>query len=301
MAGVHVLVTGSHGLIGTALVQALQLGGHNVRRAVRGDATPPDVAWDIPSKSIDTKALEGVEAVVHLAGEGVASKRWTAAQKQRILRSRVDGTRLLAEALAGLDRPPAVLVSGSAVGFYGDRGDEELTEDSAPGDDFLSQVCREWEGATAPAADAGVRVVNLRTGIVQTARGGALRKQLPLFKVGLGGRLGSGKQWTSWISLADEIGVILHALRHDSLHGPVNATAPHPVTNAELTKALAAAVRRPAVLPVPRAALSIALGREMAASLLASQRALPTKLQADGFTFRHTSIEDGLAAALRDV
>ena len=301
MAGVHVLVTGSHGLIGTALGQALQLGGHKVRRAVRGNATPPDVAWDIPSKSIDAKALQGVEAVVHLAGEGVASKRWTAAQKQRILRSRVDGTRLLAEALADLDRPPAVLVSGSAVGFYGDRGDEELTEDSAPGGDFLSQVCQEWEAATAPAADAGVRVVNLRTGIVQTARGGALRKQLPLFKLGLGGRLGSGKQWTSWVSLADEIGVILHALRSDSLHGPVNATAPHPVTNTDLTKALAAAVRRPAVLPVPRPALSIALGREMAASLLASQRALPTKLQADGFTFRHTSIEDGLAAALRDV
>lgn len=297
----NVLVTGSHGLIGTALVQALQLGGHKVRRAVRGPATPPDVTWDIPSKYIDTKALAGVEAVVHLAGEGVASKRWTAAQKQRILRSRVDGTCLLAEALADLDRPPAVLVSGSAVGYYGDRGDEELTEDSSPGDDFLSGVCQEWEAATAPAAEAGVRVVTIRTGIVQTARGGALRKQLPLFRLALGGRLGSGRQWVSWISLADEIGVILHALRRDSLHGPVNATAPEPVTNAEFTKALAAAVRRPAVLPVPRAALSIALGREMAASLLASQRVLSTRLQADGFTFRHASIQDGLAAALRDV
>ncbi|HEX2040820.1 MAG TPA: TIGR01777 family oxidoreductase [Acidimicrobiales bacterium] len=297
----NVLVTGSHGLIGSALVQALQLGGHKVRRAIRGAANPPDVTWDIPSMYIDAKALEGVEAVVHLAGEGVAARRWNAAQKERIRGSRVDGTRLLSEALADLDRPPAVLVSGSAVGWYGDRGNEVLTEDSPPGDDFLSRVCQEWEAATAPAADAGVRVVHLRTGIVQTARGGALRKQLPLFRAGLGGRLGNGLQWVSWISLADEIGAVLHVLRRDSLHGPVNATAPNPVTNAELTKALGRALHRPAVLPVPRLALSVALGAEMAASLLGSQRALPTRLEADGFTFRHPTVDDGLAAALRDV
>jgi uncharacterized protein (TIGR01777 family) len=297
-----VLVTGSHGLIGSAVVQALELGGHRVRRAVRGGTpTPPDVAWDIPAGRIDMQALEGVDAVVHLAGEGVASRRWTAKQKERVRRSRVDGTRLLCEALAELAHPPAVLVSGSAVGYYGDRGDEVLTEDSAPGTDFLARLCQEWEGATAAAEAAGVRVVHLRTGIVQTARGGALKKQLPLFRLGLGGRLGSGEQWTSWISLHDEVGAILHALRRDSLHGPVDATAPQPVTNAELTRALAKALRRPAVFPVPRPALSTVLGREMAASLLSSQRALPTRLEADGFTFRHTTIDEGLAAALRDV
>jgi uncharacterized protein (TIGR01777 family) len=297
---VIVLVTGSHGLIGSALVQALQLGGHKVRRAVRGTATPPDVTWDVPSMYIDAKALEGVDAVVHLAGEGVAARRWNAAHKERVRRSRADGTRLLSEALADLDRPPTVLVSGSAIGYYGDRGDEVLTEDSPPGDDFLSGVCQEWEAATRPAEEAGIRVVHLRTGIVQTARGGALRKQLPLFRAALGGRLGTGRQWVSWVSLADEVGAILHALRRDSLRGPVNATAPNPVTNADFTKALSGALHRPAVLPVPRAALSVVLGREMAASLLASQRVLPDRLEADGFTFRHPTIDEGLAAALRD-
>jgi len=298
---VNVVVTGSHGLIGTALVQALRLGGHSVRRAVRGTASPPDVSWDVNAMYIDKAALTGVDAVVHLAGEGVAARRWTPAHKERVRRSRADGTRLLAEALADLDRPPAVMVSGSAVGYYGDRGDEVLTEESPSGDDFLSGVCREWEAATAPAEEAGVRVVHLRTGIVQTARGGALRKQLPLFRAGLGGRLGHGRQWFSWISLADEIGVILHCMRRDSLHGPVNATAPDPVNNAAFTKALGRAVHRPTVVPVPRLALSIALGREMAASLLASQRVLPDRLEADGFTFRHATVDDGLAAALRDV
>lgn len=300
----NVLVTGSHGLVGTALVPALQLGGHNVRRAVRGgpgQASGRDVAWDIPSRSIDTKALRGVDLVVHLAGEGVAARRWSAAHKERVRGSRVDGTRLLAEALADMIRPPRVLVSASAVGYYGDRGDEELTEDSEPGDDFLGEVCQAWEEATEPAEHAGIRVVHLRTGIVQSARGGALRKQLPLFRVGLGGRLGSGEQWVSWISLHDEVGVILHALRSEDLAGPVNATAPHPVTNAELTKALARAVHRPARLPVPRMALRVALGAEMAASLLASQRVLPARLDAHGYSFRHPTIAEGLAAALRDI
>lgn len=290
----NVLVTGSHGLIGTALAQALKLGGHNVRPAVRGET------WDIPARRFDRSALDGIDAVVHLAGEGIGARRWSKAQKARIMSSRVDGTALLADAIAACDAPPRVLVSGSAVGFYGERGDEELTEGSGPGDDFLSEVCQAWEAATAPASEAGVRVVHLRTGIVLSGRGGALKKQLPLFRVGLGGRLGSGRQWLSWVSLHDEVGAILHALRSDDLSGPVNATAPNPVTNAELTAALGKALRRPARLPVPRAALSVVLGREMASSLTASQRVKPARLQAHGYRFKHPDLPAALEAALRD-
>ncbi|HVF74672.1 MAG TPA: TIGR01777 family oxidoreductase [Acidimicrobiales bacterium] len=290
----NVLVTGSHGLIGTALVQALQLGGHNVRPAIRGET------WDIPARRFDRSALDRIDAVVHLAGEGVGARRWSKAQKARIRASRVDGTTLLAEAMAAVATPPKVLVSGSAIGYYGERGDEVLTEDSAPGDDFLSELCQAWEASTAPAAEAGVRVVHLRTGIVLSGRGGALKKQLPLFRIGLGGKLGSGRQWTSWVSLHDEVGAILHALRSDDLSGPINATAPHPVTNAEFTAALGKAMRRPARLPVPRAALSVVLGGEMAASLTASQRVLPTRLEAHGYRFKHPELPAALEVALRD-
>jgi uncharacterized protein (TIGR01777 family) len=296
----NVLVTGSHGLIGSALVQALQLAGHSVRRAVRGPATGKDVSWDIPSRFVDAAALEGIDAVVHLAGEGIGERRWSKAQKQRILRSRVDGTTLLAESLAAMTRKPTVLVSGSAVGWYGDRGDEELTESSSTGDDFLADVCRQWEAATGPAEDAGIRVVHLRTGIVLSGRGGALKKQLPLFKLGLGGRLGSGRQWTSWVSLHDEVGAILHALRSDDLSGPVNAVSPNPVTNADFTVVLGRALRRPAKLPVPRAALAVVLGREMATSLTASQRVQPERLLAHGYRFKHPDLPAALDAALRD-
>jgi len=290
----NVLVTGSHGLIGTALVQALKLGGHTVRPAVRGET------WDIPACRFEQSALDGIDAVVHLAGEGVGARRWTKAQKARIKASRVDGTTLLAEAMATAETPPRVLVSGSAVGYYGERGDEVLTEDSPPGDDFLSEVCQAWEAATTPASEAGVRVVHLRTGIVLTGRGGALKKQLPLFRIGLGGRLGTGRQWLSWVSLHDEVGAILHALRSDDLAGPINATAPNPVTNAEFTAALGKAMRRPARLPVPRAALAVVLGREMAASLTASQRVSPTRLEAHGYRFKHPELPAALEVALRD-
>ena len=296
----NVLVTGSHGLIGSALVQALQLGGHSVRRAVRGAAEGKDVSWDIPSCTIDSTNLVDVEAVVHLAGEGIGERRWNKAQKDRIRNSRVDGTLLLAEALAALPTPPRVLVSGSAVGYYGDRGDEVLTEESSVGGDFLAQVCREWEEATAPAEAAGVRVVHLRSGIVLSGRGGALKKQLPLFRLGLGGRLASGKQWTSWVSLHDEVGAILHALRSDDLSGPVNACAPNPVTNAELTAALGKAVGRPALLPVPKAALSVVLSSELATSITGSQRAMPTRLDSHGYHFKHPELPAALEAALRD-
>lgn len=294
----NVVVSGSHGLVGTAVVHALQLGGHGVRRLVRGPATGRDVTWDIASEYVDESKLGGVDAVVHLAGEGIAARRWSPEQKLRVRDSRVNGTRLLAETLARMERRPAVLVSGSAVGWYGDRGDEMLDEESKPGDDFLAHVCREWERATAPAEEAGIRVVHVRSGIVLSDRGGALQKQLPLFRLGLGGRLGSGRQWVSWISIADEVGAILHALRHDDLRGPVNLTAPNPVVNAAFTAALARAVHRPAVLPVPRAALSVVLGRELAASLLGSQRVQPTRLLESGYRFRYPDLTHALGALL---
>lgn len=296
----NVLVSGSHGLVGSALVPALQLAGHNVRRLVRGTSTAGDVSWDIAGRRIDHAALEGIDAVVNLAGEGIGERRWSAAQKARIRDSRIDGTTLLAKALATMAKPPKVFVSGSAVGIYGDRGDEVLTEESTRGEDFLAVVCRDWEAATAPAEAAGIRVVHLRTGIVLAGRGGALKKQLPLFRLGLGGPLASGRQWTSWVSLHDEVGAILHALRSDDLSGPINVTAPNPVTNAELTKELGRAVRRPAFLPVPKAALAVVLSRELASSITGSQRALPTRLEAHGYHFKHPEVAGALDAALRD-
>ncbi|MDP9387851.1 MAG: TIGR01777 family oxidoreductase [Actinomycetota bacterium] len=294
-----VVISGSHGFVGSALVPALAAGGHRVRRLVRGTATGDDVAWDPAAGTIDAEGLEGADAVVHLAGAGIGDRRWTAAQKERIRDSRVRGTGTLATALAGLRRPPAVLVSGSAIGWYGDRGDEVLTEESTGGTGFLAGVCQAWEGATAPAADAGVRVVHIRTGVVQSPAGGALNRQLPLFRLGLGGPLGSGRQWSSWVSLDDEVGAIAHALTTGSLRGPVNVTAPEPVTNAELAKAIGRALRRPAVLPVPRFALTLVLGRELVTDMvLASQRVLPTRLLASGYRFRHPQVHAAMADLL---
>ena len=293
-----VLVSGSTGLIGSALVPALEADGHTVRRLVRGRASGDDVTWDPASGAIDRTGLEGVEAVVHLAGEPIGDRRWSAAQKERVRSSRVDGTRLLSSALAELDRPPAVMVSGSAVGIYGDRGDETLTEDSTLGSGFLADVCRQWEEATAPAGKAGIRVVNVRSGVVLSPRGGALRRQLPFFKLGIGGRLSSGRQFTSWISIDDHVGAVRHALTTDSLNGPVNLTAPQPVRNAEFTRALASAVHRPAVLPVPRLALAVVLGRDLAAEMLGSQRVLPQRLEASGYRFRYGHVEEALRHVL---
>ena len=286
-----VAVTGSHGLIGTALVAALTAAGHHVRRLVRGRPGAGEVAWDPTGGTIDAAGLAGVDGVVNLAGVGIGDKRWTESQKARIRDSRVKGTTLLVETLVRLPTPPAVLVSGSAVGYYGDRGDEVLTEDSRPGDGFLAEVVRDWEAAAAPAADAGVRVVTTRSGIVQSAAGGALKKQLPLFKLGLGGPLGSGRQWVSWVSIDDEVAGILHALGTGSVRGPVNLTSPEPVTAAGLAKAVGKALGRPAVLPVPKLALGAVLGRQMTTEMLvASQRVVPTRLQASGFRFRHPEI-----------
>lgn len=296
----RVLVSGTNGLIGSALLAALRTDGDEVTRLVRGPAGPGDVAWDPAAGTVDETALAaaGVDAVVHLAGEGIATRRWTKAQKQRIRDSRLRGTAGLCEALARLDRPPSVMVSGSAIGWYGDRANEVLTEDSGPGQGFLAQVCQDWETATTPAADAGIRVACVRTGIVLSATGGALKKQLPIFRLGLGGPLGRGRQYTSWIHIDDEVGAILHALRTPELTGPFNATAPTPVTAAEFARTLGRVLRRPAILPVPRPALAVVLGWELSGELLASQRLAPTRLQAGGYRFSYPDLEPALRQLL---
>jgi uncharacterized protein (TIGR01777 family) len=308
---VHILVTGSSGLIGTALVHRLVGGGHTVTRLVRDDpvataglpAPAADrIAWDPGRGTIDSAALDAAgrfDGVVHLAGAGVGDARWNPTRKAVILRSRTDGTTLLASTLAGLGNRPGVLVSASAVGYYGDRGDEVLTEESTAGSGFLADVCAAWERATGPASDAGIRTVLLRTGIVLSAHGGALRRQLPLFRLGVGGRIGTGRQFRSWITLDDQVSAIEHCLADPSLVGPVNATAPDPATDAELAKAIGAAVHRPSFLAVPVPALKLVLGSEMATDMvLSSQRVLPAKLTAAGFTFGHVDVGEAVRSVL---
>ncbi len=295
----RVAVTGSHGLIGTALVEALTGDGHHVTALVRGDPQGPDqIRWDPAAGTIDGAGLEGHDAVVHLAGVGIGDHRWTDDHKRAVLDSRVQGTTLLATALAGLDRPPKVLASASAVGYYGDTGDRAVTEADGPGTGFLADVVQQWEDAAAPAAKAGIRVARFRSGVVLSDRGGALDKQLLPFKMGLGGRVGTGEQYLSWISLDDEVAAIRHLLATDSIEGPVNLTAPNPVTNAEFTRALGTVLGRPTVMPVPKLALHTMFGKEMVAEmLLAGQRVLPAVLQASGFSF----VDDEIEAALRRI
>ncbi|OLD76092.1 MAG: TIGR01777 family protein [Candidatus Rokubacteria bacterium 13_1_20CM_4_70_14] len=294
-----VAVTGASGLVGSALVTGLTSAGHRVVRVVRG-AGAASVAgqrlarWDPESGALEPSALAGADAVVHLAGESVAGGRWTEAKKRRIRSSRVDVTRRLAEALPRLERPPRLLVSASAVGYYGDRGSEILREDSAPGPGFLAEVCREWEAATDPAARAGIRVVRLRIGMVLSRRGGALGAMLTPFRLGAGGPVGSGVQWVSWIAIDDLVGAILHALATESLAGPVNAVAPEPVTNRELARTLGRVLRRPALLPLPAVAARLLFGQMADELLLASARVEPARLRATGFTFRHARLEDAL-------
>ena len=300
----RVIVTGATGLIGRALVRTLLAEGHEVTRLVRGDAQTfaapgtSAVRWDPQTGSVDAAGLEGHDAAVHLAGESVAEGRWDAAKKRRILESRVRGTRLIAETLARLGRKPGVLVSASATGFYGDRGDEVLTEESASGADFLSEVCREWEKATLPASQAGIRVVHLRTGVVLSAEGGALAKMLTPFRLGVGGRLGSGRQYMSWIDLEDEVGAIRHAIEEEELRGPVNAVAPRPVTNAEFTRTLGRVLGRPTPLPVPAFAARLAFGEMADALLLSSQRVEPARLLAAGYAFKYPDLEASLLHVL---
>jgi uncharacterized protein len=296
---VDVLITGSGGLIGTALITALETAGHRVVRLQRGGGAVGSRSWDPEGGAIDTTAFDGVSGVVHLAGEGIAEKRWTPEQKRRILESRTHGTDLLVRTLAARDARPAVLVSASAIGYYGNRGDEELTEASSPGDDFLAGVCQRWEGATAPAAEAGIRVVTIRTGIVLSPKGGVLKQLLLPFKLGVGGRTGSGRQYMSWITLVDEIRAIRFALDHDHLRGPLNLTAPHPASNREFTGTLARVLHRPALLPTPLLPLKVRYGAELVEDLLVNgQRVVPAALSAAGFEFVHPELEVGLRSIL---
>ena len=294
----RIAVTGASGLIGSALVPALEARGREVLRLVRREPRAKgEVRWDPEAGSIDAAALEGVDAVVHLAGENIAAARWSEARKARLRSSRVGPTRFLAETLAGLRRKPEVLVSASAIGYYGDRGDDWLTEDDPPADDFLGALAVAWEGAAVPAAQSGVRVVHPRTGIVLSPVGGALGKMLLPFRLGLGGVVGSGAQYFSWIALDDAVGVILHLLARRDLAGPVNAVAPAPVTNAELTKTLGRVLGRPTLLPVPAAALRLALG-ELADAVLASARVRPQRLVETGYRFQFPDLEGALRHVL---
>ncbi len=294
----RVLVSGSRGLIGSALIPTLQLAGHDVGRLVRPGTPvrPGDVTWDPDRHSIDN-AAEGVDGVVHLAGEPILG-RWTAAKKQRISASRVGGTALIATALANLTRRPRVLVCASASGYYGDRGEELLTEESPPGSGFLAELCGAWEEAAAPARAAGIRVVHVRTGLALSAHGGLLGPLLLPFRLGLGGPIGRGRQYWSWIAIDDLVDVFRFALETNGLGGAVNAAAPNPVTNAEFSRTLGRVLRRPALLPVPPFALRLLFGREAAdEAMLSGARLVPARLLATGFRFRYPELE----AALRHV
>lgn len=292
----RILISGPDGLIGRALRRTLEPAGHEIVGLSRRARRPDDPTWS-PAEGEIKGDLSGFDAVIHLAGESVAGGRWTAAKKKRIRSSRVQGTDLLARALAGAAQKPRVLLSASAIGFYGDRGDETLSEKSPGGTGFLAEVAGEWEAATRPAEDAGIRVAHMRIGLVLAPGGGALGVMLPVFRLGGGGRLGPGTQWMSWISIADVVGGIRHLIEHDEIRGPVNFTAPAPVTNSAFTRALARAVHRPALLPAPAFALRLALGSEKAEEmLLASTRVVPEVLASTGYAFQAPELTSALAA-----
>ena len=293
-----IVVSGASGLIGTQLVAKLSSSGHEVVRLVRRSPKAGEIQWNPKSGTLDAAALDGVDAVIHLSGAGIGDKRWTDGYRKEILDSRTATTALLATTMASLSRKPSVFLSGSAIGIYGARNDEQLTEVSTHGTGFLAEVCEQWEAAAKPAVDAGIRTVYLRTGIVLSPKGGALKKLLPLFKLGVGGKFGNGKQWQSWISIDDEIGAIEHLLTAN-VSGAVNLTAPNPVTNAEFTKVLASVLKRPAIVPVPTFAPKILLGGELADALLfTGQRVIPAALNASGYMFKHTTLESAFRSLL---
>ncbi len=293
-----IVISGASGLIGTQLAKTLKSSGHEVVQLVRRTAGAGQIMWDPKSGKLDPASLEGCDAVIHLSGAGIGDKRWSDAYRKEILDSRTATTLLLANTIASLQRKPSVFLSGSAIGIYGARGDEQLTETSAHGTGFLADVCEQWEAAAKPAIDAGVRTVFLRTGIVLSPKGGALKKLLPLFRLGVGGKFGNGKQWQSWISMDDEVASIIHLLTAN-VSGAVNLTAPQPVTNAEFTKVLARVVKRPAIVPVPTFAPKILLGGELADALLfTGQRVMPQALTASGYVFKHSTLESALRSLL---
>jgi uncharacterized protein (TIGR01777 family) len=295
----HVAITGSSGLIGSALRARLEDRGHRVVPVVRRAATSGEIAWDPQRGKLDPADLAGLDAVVNLAGAGIAGHRWTESYKREILDSRTRTTSLISQAIADAEGGPRVLLSGSGIDVYGDRGDEILDESSSPGTGFLADVCERWEASTAAAEAAGVRVAHLRTSMVLSARGGALAKMLPLYRLGLGGRMGSGKQWVSWISIDDEVGAIEHLLDSDA-RGPINLAAPSPVTNADFARTLGRVVKRPAILPLPSFAPKLLLGSELVETLLVEgKRVMPRVLEGDGYAFTHPTLETALRAVLR--
>ena len=295
----RILISGSHGLVGEALIKALETGGHEIYRLVRhAPNSESEIEWSPDRYSIAISRIEGFDAVYHLAGESIASGRWNDEKKKKIRESRTKGTKLLADALANLAQPPQTLISASAIGYYGDRGDELLTETSPPGKDFLADVCVEWEKATDHAKEKGVRVVNTRFGIILDKEGGALAKMLPPFRMGIGGRIGDGQQWMSWIALDDVIGALQFALTNNDLSGPVNFVAPNAVTNAEFTKALGRALSRPTFFPIPAFGVRMAFGEMADALLLSSQRVKPMKLADSNYQFAYSNLESALRSIL---
>lgn len=290
----RIAVTGASGLVGSALAPFLTTGGHEVHRLVRKTPGAGEIGWDPAEGKLEAADLEGFDAIVHLAGENIAAGRWTARQKQKIRDSRVQGTRLLAETLARLERPPKVFVSASAIGIYGDRGDEILDEQSSAGDNFLADVAKAWEESTSPASDAGIRVVRTRFGIILSPKGGALAKMLLPFRMGAGGNVGNGKQYWSWIALDDVVGALHHCLMTEELSGPVNVVAPQSLTNAKFTKVLGKVLNRPTILPVPAPAARLALGQMADELLLASARVEPVRLRETGYEYRYPDLEQAL-------
>lgn len=295
-----ILVSGSTGFIGSELIPFLKNKGHSTARLVRAKRGSPEeeVLWNPVARVIDAKRLEDLDAVIHLGGDPIAHGRWTPEKKASIRDSRVKGTRFLTESLARLEKPPRALLCASAIGIYGNRGTENLTEESAPGKGFLADVGQEWESACEPAIQKGIRVVHLRFGVVLSPKGGALQMMLPPFRLGAGGALGNGEQFMSWITLADVVGAVHHALVTESLRGPVNVVAPNPVTNWEFTKALGSALHRPTIIPMPAFAVNLLFGEMGQELLLASTRVEPKRLKSTGYRFQHPDLDTALRALL---